>query len=180
MIKTVSSTRKAVRREAGYTLIELIVAIGLFATIMLLASGAYFMMINLNRHAQSIATGIDNLSFALETMTRDIRTGTNYSAGASTFSFTDKDGASVTYSLSSGSSGTLRTLQKTVGTGAPIILTDPSVDITELTFDLVGALKNDQLQPRVTIIVEGSVPSGPGKTQTFNIETGATMRGSDL
>ena len=66
------------RLVSGYTLVELIVAVGLFALVMLLAAGAYLMMIGVNRQAQGIATGIDNLSFALETMTRSIRTGTNY------------------------------------------------------------------------------------------------------
>ncbi|MFA6969108.1 MAG: prepilin-type N-terminal cleavage/methylation domain-containing protein, partial [Candidatus Paceibacterota bacterium] len=89
----------------GYTLIELIIAVGLFALVMLLASGAYIMMIGLSRQAQGIATGINNLSFALETMTRDIRTGTNYncgglgdcSSGASVFSFKNESGVTVSY-----------------------------------------------------------------------------------
>ena len=65
----------------GYTLIELIVAVGLFSFVMTLVSGAYFLMIGINRQAQSIATGINNLSFALETMSRTIRTGYDYDCG---------------------------------------------------------------------------------------------------
>ncbi|HVM58918.1 MAG TPA: prepilin-type N-terminal cleavage/methylation domain-containing protein, partial [Candidatus Paceibacterota bacterium] len=64
--------------SGGYTLVELIVAMGLFAIIMTLSTGAYLIMISVNRHAQAISTGIDNLSFALEDMTRTIRTGTVY------------------------------------------------------------------------------------------------------
>ena len=52
---------------------------GLFSLVMLLASGAYLVMIGISRQTQSVATGINNLSFALEAMTRTIRTGTNYS-----------------------------------------------------------------------------------------------------
>jgi len=187
-----------VRLVSGYTLIELIIATGLFALIMLLASGAYLMMIGLQRQAQGIATGIDNLSFAIETMTRDIRTGTAYScgvslglgdcavSGGSSFTFTPSGGGTaVTYSClgSSGSCSpaTPGAIQKTVGTTVST-LTDPSVDITSLTFYVSGTGKppGDLAQPHVTITISGKVLYGKGKSDTFHIETGATMRGSDL
>ena len=170
-------------RRRGYTLVELIVAVGLFALVMLLASGAYLMMIGLNRQAQGIATGIDNLSFAVESMTRDIRTGTNYNcgglgdcpSGASTFSFKNEDGTSVTYSLASGA------LQKTIG-AAQSTLTDPSVVVSSLTFYAFGTqpAPGDYQQARVTVIISGTVTYAAGKSQPFTVETGATMRGSDL
>ena len=61
------------KRARGYTLIELMVAVGLFAIVMMLASGAYLVMIGVSRQTQGIATGVDNLAFALETMTRITR-----------------------------------------------------------------------------------------------------------
>lgn len=171
------------RLQKGYTLIELIVAIGVFALVMTLSSGAYLMMIGLNRQAQGIATGIDSLSFALESMTRDIRTGSAYDcggagdcpSGGNSFSFKNKSGTAVTYSLSGS------TLEKTVGT-TPSPLTDPSVTISSLTFYAVGTkpTPSDYEQSRVTIIVTGTVAAGAGKTQSFTVETGATMRGSDI
>ncbi|MFA6519203.1 MAG: prepilin-type N-terminal cleavage/methylation domain-containing protein [Candidatus Paceibacterota bacterium] len=185
--ETSACARKAVRglrpsrsSSTGYTLIELIIATGLFSLIMLLASGAYLMMIGLQRQAQGIATGIDNLSFAIETMTRDIRTGTAYTCPGGTsnctidgsgigFSFTDSDGSPVTYALSSNSI-----------TQNGNALTDPSVDITALTFYVSGTSKSDNAQPHVTITISGKVLYGQGKSETFHIETGATMRGSDL
>ena len=170
-------------RSKGYTLIELIVAMGLFSLIMLLASGAYLILIGANRQAQAISTGIDNLSFALESMTRSIRTGTNYNCGglgdcpngANSFSLTDDNGTSVTYSLVGS------TIQKMTGNTAST-LTDPSVTISSLTFYAFGThpAPTDYQQARVTIIVSGTVSSGPGKTEPFTIETGATMRGSDI
>lgn len=167
-------------KNRGYTLVELMVAVGLFAIVMLLASGAYLIMIGLNRQVQGISSGINNLSFALEAMARDIRTGTTYScggggdcqSGASTFSFTNKSGAAVAYTLSGSA------LQRTINS-APTALTDSSsVTISSLTFYAFGTAKNDGLQPRVTIIVSGTVA---GKTpQPFTVETSATMRGSDI
>lgn len=183
------------KKLRGYTLIELIVATGLFALIMLLASGAYLMMIGLERQAQGIATGIDNLSFAIETMTRDIRTGSAYSCGAvldqgdcavsggSSFTFTPSGGGvgtGVKYELGTQSGPNGTTVGDITKDGA--VLTDPSVDITSLTFYVAGTSKSvsDNAQPHVTITISGKVLYGHGKSETFHIETGATMRGSDL
>jgi len=149
----------------GYTLIELVVAIGLFALVMTLASGGYLMMIATNRQAEALSTGINNLSFAIESMTRDIRTGSGYCAtgcSSTSFSFTDAGGSKVTYGFSGG----------------------PSVTVSSLTFYTSGlssyTASGDRYQPNVTIVVSGSVSSGPGKTSSFTVESGATMRGTDI
>ena len=141
------------------------------------------MMIGLNRQAQGIATGIDNLSFALETMTRDIRTGTVYNCaglgdcpgGANSFTFKNKTGTQVTYSMSGSA------LQKTIG-ATQTAITDSSVTITGLTFYAVGTrpAPADYVQPHVTVVVSGTVSTSAGKTEPFTIETAATMRGSDI
>ena len=171
---------------SGYTLVELIIAIGLFSIIMTLSSGAYLMMIGLNRQAQGIATGINDLSFAIETMTRDIRTGSLYSCGiglglgdcplgSSSFSFKNKDSLTVSYGLSGSS------LQKTIN-ATQEVLTDSSVTISSFTVYVSGTspAPSDYQQPRVTIVISGTVSSGAGKTQSFTVQTGATMRGTDI
>lgn len=181
------------RPTRGFTLIELIVAIGLFAIIMTLTTGAYLIMINVNAQAQAMATGIDNLSFALETMTRTIRTGSQYSCGGgsdcpypggnSSFSFTDIDSnQTVTYKLAQ--VGTKGVIEQQIGSQGFVALTDPDVNVTRLTFYVTGTktygATGDSYQPYVTIVVAGTVSSGHGKSQFFSIETGAAMRGIDL
>jgi prepilin-type N-terminal cleavage/methylation domain-containing protein len=171
-----------VQKSRGYTLIELIVAVGLFAMVMLLASGAYLLMIGINRQTQGIASGVDNLSYAIETMARTIRTGSAYTCGglgdcpngASQFSFTNANRETVVYDLSSAA------IQETIGGGTPNILTDPAVTVSSLMFYVIGTTKNDGQQPHVTIVITGDVVYAAGKTEHFSIETGATMRGSDI
>lgn len=160
----------------GYTLIELIVAVGLFALVMMLVSGAYITVIGLTEQAQGMATGIDNLSFALETMTLTIRTGTNYScngggdcSGGAAFSVKNSSGTTISYALSNGTI-----------TQNSVAITDPSVNVTSLAFYVSGTTKGDAYQPHVTIVIAGTVSYGPGKTGPFSVETGATMRGIDL
>ncbi len=164
----------------GFTLIELMIAIGLFAFVMTIASGAYLTMIGLNQHAESIATGVNDLSFALETMTREIRTGTQYSApSGNSFSFTNSDKCQVTYNLSN--SNIFRSVAG--GSGCIVqtsaLITDQSVTIASLMFYPSGTVQGDAYQPNVLITISGSV-SVKGKTQFFTVETGATMRGIDI
>lgn len=177
----------------GYTLIELVVAVGLFSIVMTLVSGAYFMVINITRNAQNAVIGIDNLAFALETMTRTIRTGTNYSCdtdnvagadcvgGGANLFVTDSNGNRVSYGVSN-SGGNNFIAQTVNGSSAP--LTDSSiVDITGLTFYVSGTAPlshGDREQPYVTIIISGTVDAGHGGRQPFSVRTAATMRQTDL
>ena len=172
------------RCNRGYTLVELMVAVGLFAIVMMLSSGAYLMMIGVNRQAQGMATGINDLSFALETMTRTIRTGGEYCGSSvppcfnNSFSFKDIHGSVVTYSLVGTS------IKQTVA-GVQSALTDPSVTITSLQFNKSGvspySSTHDTKQASVMIVVSGTVSSSANKTpQAFTVETLATMRAVDL
>ena len=169
----------------GYTLIELIVAVGLFALIMTLAAGAYLVMIGVARQTQAVSIGINNLAFALETMTRTIRTGTNYACGTGSWPSDCPSGGTSFSVRSSAGVGTSYTRWGDPGViyqnGIP--LTDPSVDVTSLTFYAYNTAKptgDNYRQPRVIILVSGTVSSGPGKTIPFSVETQATMRGSDI
>lgn len=162
----------------GFTLVELIVAIGLFSVVMTLSAGAYLIMINANRNAQAITTGINNLSFALDSMSRNIRTGTNYQCPSpSTFKFKDQASVVTEYSL------TANKIQVKYDTAAPVDLTDSAVNVSVLAFDCLGVAPEstgDKVQAHVTVRISGTVQAGPGKTQPFNVQTSATMRGIDL
>ena len=173
------------QKEKGFTLVEMVVSIGVFALVMTLAAGAYLVLIAINRQAQAISTSVDSLAFSLETMTRDIRTGSGYncateaggnctSAPGNAFYFTDNNGRAASYALMGGA------IVKTIGGAAGGVITDPSVTVTALNFYVSGADPGDAYPPHVTIVIIGSISAGPGKTQTFSIETGATMRGVDL
>ena len=80
-------------------------------------------------------------------------------------------GVTITYALSGG-----------VITQNDAPLTDPSVAVSSLLFYVYGTGKppGDYQQPHATIIVSGTISSGPGKTESFTVETGASMRGTDI
>ena len=75
--------------QLGFTLIEMIVSLGVFSVVVTTAVGAMLVLISTNQQLQSEQSVMTNLAFALDTMTREIRTGyyyycdqqANYAAG---------------------------------------------------------------------------------------------------
>jgi type II secretory pathway pseudopilin PulG len=172
----------------GFTLLELIVSVGLFMIVVTIAASAYLSMISLNRKAMATNDVVSNLSFVMESMSRSIRTGSGYdcggvggaancwSGGSSAFSFTSEDGLATTYLLRSNA-----TVGVCVNTGcsdsAANSITDPRVTITGLTFYVQGVGTGDSTQPRVLITLSGSVrPDPQSDPVTFTIQTSATQR----
>lgn len=200
VMNLVSSKQEAVSRNSnpaihsrwcaakGFTLVELIVSVGLFALVMVLASGAYLMIIGVNYRVQSTSASIDNISFAFESMARDLRSGSSYHCGSvttspvptnceypnpgSSLSFFNKNAQAVSYSVSGSA------LVKTIN-GSTIPLTNTNaVTINSINFYVTGAPKADGLQPQIVLVVTGTTV---GKIQqSFTVETGATVRGPDL
>jgi len=67
------------RKNKGFTLVEMMVAIAVFSIVMVTAMGALLNVIDANNKARAIKTAINNISFALEGITKDMRMGTDYS-----------------------------------------------------------------------------------------------------
>lgn len=72
-----------VQRQRGFTLVEIIVATGLFAAVMLIAVGSLMSIIDANRKAQSQEIVMNNLSAALESISRTVRVGASYACDTS-------------------------------------------------------------------------------------------------
>ena len=68
--------------KKGFTLVEMMVSMAIFAVVAMVAAGALIRIIDANKKAQSIQTAMTNLNFALESLSREMRTGTKYQCGA--------------------------------------------------------------------------------------------------
>jgi prepilin-type N-terminal cleavage/methylation domain-containing protein len=188
----------------GFTLVEVLVSTAIFTIVMVIALGALLAMVESDRKAQTIKTVINNLNFALDSMSRTIRTGENYACGSDTtdcrlnpsryFSFINADRENVAYCVpTSGGSimrqettGSLSTSCSTAGGFLPV--TSEEVIIEKLSFYLVGVGSGDTIQPKVTILVSGYVKTGKGesslaackvagsKCSIFNLQTSVTQR----
>lgn len=64
--------------QSGFTLIEMIVSLAVFTTVIGISVGSLLILIGSNRQLQTEQTVMTNLSFALDSMTREIRTGVHY------------------------------------------------------------------------------------------------------
>ena len=72
---------KKVKQNRGFTLIEVMVSVSLFAMVMTLSLGAILSIVDGNKKAQAINAVANNLNFAVESMVRDIKTGYAYTCG---------------------------------------------------------------------------------------------------
>jgi prepilin-type N-terminal cleavage/methylation domain-containing protein len=184
----------------GFSLVEMIVSVGIFAVVMLVATSAYFTLIALDRRARATNQVVNNLSFAMDSMVRGIRTGTGYqcrngspdgfwnsTTGTCTiFSYTDTNlaaGANVVtfFRKADGTIGRCESsIPCTIDANASSI-TDPSITVTGVTFYVRGNGTADDQQPQVLFTVKGTMPAdSSGNTADFVIEEDATQRAIDL
>jgi len=64
-------------KSRGFTLIEIIVSLAIFSVVAVIAIGALVRVTSANRQAQAIQSGVNNVSFIMDSMSRELRVGTN-------------------------------------------------------------------------------------------------------
>ncbi len=65
----------------GFTLVEMMVSMAIFAVVAVVAATALLKIMSANKKAQSIQSSMTNLNFALESMSRELREGSEYQCG---------------------------------------------------------------------------------------------------
>ena len=65
-------------RQAGFSLIELLVSMTIFSVVMTMAAGTLLVLLDANAKAQNKQQILNNLTVAVDSMSREIRTGYNY------------------------------------------------------------------------------------------------------
>ncbi|MDO8603903.1 MAG: type II secretion system protein [bacterium] len=172
----------------GFTLVEMIVALGLFTIVLFIATSAFLSIVNADRKARAVRVAADNLNIALEDMSRRIKTGTSYycgpggdallsvkdcASGGNTLFFTGQDGFRTMYTLDSSGA-----ILRSIAPDAPISATSPEIKITSLNFIVNGSDPTDKIQPVVAISISGSLSAGTANT-TFKMQTTVTQRQYD-
>ncbi len=167
----------------GFTLVEIIVSVAIFTIVVLIAVSALLSIVDINRKTQATKAVMDNMSFALESMTREIKVGTNYQvSGVNTFSYLNSAGDTVEYRLNGEGQ-----IERLINGVAPITITSPEVTIKNAekgvpVFTLFGELPTDKIQPFLLIRILGSANLGStAKTQSdFNLQTSVSQRVLDV
>ncbi len=185
----------------GFTLVELMVATSIFVIIMLASMGSLFTLLDASKSSRALRFAMDNVNFAMESMTRSIRMGTNYiciigetgipmtnnpdstancPSGGNFIAFIPQPytgyvaGTRIGYKLSLRADGVTNTINRCEGsTCVPIV--SPDVDIKNLKFIVKGSDPVDGLQANVFMIIKGSVMV-KGVETSFSIQTLASQR----
>jgi len=66
------------KQNKGFTLVEIIVALGLFVIVATMSIGALLTMMDVNQKTKTLSTAMDNLNISIERMVRELRTGAFY------------------------------------------------------------------------------------------------------
>lgn len=165
----------------GFTLAELLVAIGLFSIVVSIAVGGLANVLKTERETTNLLSVNSNASLVLEQMAKEIRTGYNFCVGgqtcasASELSFRNAKEIIVTYCLRGevllrGAGGA-----PCGGTGyAP--LTANTIAVEQLVFSLTGISLTDLDQSRITISMTVKPKAGGGATGALTLETTVSPR----
>jgi len=77
------------KMQRGFTLIELIVAFGIFAILITIASGSFVRSLRIQRVSLQLMAVNDNMAITLEQMMREMRTGYNFCTNTENLSAAD-------------------------------------------------------------------------------------------
>ncbi len=189
--------------KGGYTIIETMIAVSLFTVIIIAGMGALLNANLLHQKSQNMRSIIDNLSFIMEDMSRNLRTGYSYhcltgndnlssvgtplscSSGwgvafesASTFTDINNPNNQWVYYIDNG-----RIFKSTQGSFATAIqLTPDEVVIGGASAFLVSGAESvltNQQQPFVTIRLVGTITFKNAVTP-FSLQTSVSQRLVDI
>lgn len=179
---------------------ELIVAIGIFSIVMMIAVGALLSMLNANRKAQALKAVMNNVNFAVENMAKEIRVGTTYHAninqgtvseptmtdtgGVNSFAFEESGGDpddpndQVGFRLTQidGKGVIERSDNGALTSSDWFSITSSDVNIETFRFNLYGSNPDDGLQPRVVMVIKGTAMISDGREEEFDVQTTVTQR----
>ncbi len=168
-----------VSSRAGFTLIEMLVSISIFMVVMTVAAGSMVSIMDGNRKAQAIKSVMDNLSFALEGISKSARTGSGFSVSGSlpsnSFSYTDYKKNVISLSLGAVSdslcpNGIKRVKVPVAGGTISECLTAKEVKLDTLGFSLADG-------DLVTIILNGTAGTKDKIKTPFFLQTSVARIG---
>jgi len=197
--------QSAKKHNQGFSLIEMLVSIALFTVVITIAIGCLLVLISANSRAQNMQRVMTDLSFAIDSISREVRTGralycsdsvpdpeadetvTQDCDGGSYLSIIE-GGESLTGGLSSQRitfhyDSVNQVVERRVGNGSWYPITSEDVNITELSFYVSDSATNesgDVKQANATVYIDGYVGERPSEETSFSLQTTVSRRILDL
>jgi len=172
--------------KKGFTLIELLISMTIFSIVMISAIGLFNAGIENQRKALALQTLCDSASYTVEYMSRTIRMakkdldGIYITAGCNfenpdenSIRFLNYDKKRQEFILENG-----QIKEKKEPSSGFTALTSDNFQVNKLFFELSGECQTDELQPKVTIVME--IQTKEAKPQTLNLETTISQRDLDI
>lgn len=160
------------QKSRGFTLLEMIIAVGVFTVFVTIAMSGLLNLSDANKNSTNFSNLSDNIRFALEMMAKEIRTGTDYDLSGDILTFQNARGDTIAYELDSFQ------IKRSLNGGAFSSLTSGDIKVEELKFVVSGALARDGLQPKILIRIKASVLFKNKKTE-INLQTLVSSRNLD-
>lgn len=191
------SSHKKNKHHKGFTLVEMIVSLGLFSVVMVMGVGSLLTMIDSNAKIQALQTSTSNLSYAIDIMTRELRTGYYYrcsttlsasppsslqpsdcvNGGIEVFFKRERDGKMYGYRLSD------NILQQYDGTNWSNLTSKEGVIIDALSLVVKNtdthSKNGDTNQPYIDIFISGFIRNGLEHDTRFSVQTRAVQHRFD-
>ncbi|MBX2866617.1 prepilin-type N-terminal cleavage/methylation domain-containing protein [Candidatus Kaiserbacteria bacterium] len=174
----------------GFTLVEMLVAVSIFAVVMVVSVGTLIVLVTSSSVTQRIQSLTTNLSFATDMMTRDIRTGHTYyctgsiggtlpsgtqdcASGETGIVFTNSEtDARTAYRFNSSESS----LELRIESGSWIRITSPEVTVEDARFYVTGSARGNDTQPRARVVLRGVPTDSTLPVSTFYLQSTLTQR----
>lgn len=161
-------------KEAGFTVVEVLVTSLIFSIIAMAVSAIFIQIINLERRAFAVQKIQDNALLVFEEMSRDMRVSRisdqeSPACAATTITLIHPTKGTVVYRTIGG------IVQRSVNGGSYIDISGSNVNFLRMNFCILGSLVNDNQSPRVT--AAASIQNRTGKEiMQIDIQTTTTSR----
>lgn len=191
-------------KNLGFSLIELLVSLSIFTIVVTMSVGCLLVLIDANAKAQNMQQVMTNITFALDSIAREVRTGSSFHCsygGSDVDEFETQDCVNGGYlslveggsSLTGGSSDSRiyyrynssdMTADRRVGTnGTWFPLTSADVTVTDMSFYVYNSdtgVDGDDKQAYVTIYIAGHAGELETVDSSFAVQTTVAKRILDI
>lgn len=157
----------------------------------MIVAGSVASVLDANTRNKNKKIALDNLSYVIDSMSREIRFGTTYRcsnsgdlnqpldcpSGFYGFAFKSVNNENIVYTISNN-----KIVRSVNGGGYQDLTSNNEVTITDLYFRVVGSLPygSDYLQPMVIILVNGYVGSDISTRSDFSLQFSVSQRKLDI
>lgn len=198
MIK-INSKRKNSKR--GFTLVEMLVSVGIFSIVVMISLGAILTILDANRKARTLTEVMNNLNFSMEMITRSLKTGVEpdqdngtlivgaiildeegFKREKTQYKLEEQDGRGFISRCAVVVTSSSQYESASCASGDWMPITSDMVDIDR--FDLlVTATQNANdgvIQPRTQLFIKGTVKISDRISSDFSLQTTVSQRRLNL